>query len=145
MGSIEVSNGDYQIGSLAGKVALVTGSGRGIGRGIALGLAQRGASVVVNYANTSKGAEELVRQIEQLGSKAFAIKADVTKVAEVERLFKEAIDQVRTSDPSWNLAFSTQSHIFEQSNSADLLLVRTLGYCHVKQRDRELQSCRQDY
>ncbi|KAK0109826.1 Arp2/3 complex subunit, actin nucleation center [Cadophora gregata] len=92
MGSIEVSNGDYQIGSLVGKVALVTGSGRGIGRGIALGLAQRGASVVVNYANTSKGAEELVKQIERLGSKACAIKADVTKVVEVERLFKEAID-----------------------------------------------------
>jgi 3-oxoacyl-[acyl-carrier protein] reductase len=95
MGSIEAPRGDY--GSLNGKVALVTGSGRGIGRGIALGLAQRGASVVINYANASKGAEEVVMQIGKLGSKAFAIKADVTKVAEVERLFKEAIDHVRTA------------------------------------------------
>ncbi|CAL3963332.1 unnamed protein product [Diplocarpon coronariae] len=80
-----------QVGSLEGKVALVTGSGRGIGRGIALSLASRGASVVVNYANTSSGAQETVAQIEKLGRKAFAIKADVTKLAEVQRLFTEAV------------------------------------------------------
>lgn len=108
MGSIEVSNGDYQIGSLNGKVALVTGSGRGIGRGIALGLAQRGASVVVNYANTLKGAADLVIQIEKLGSKAIAIKADVTKVAEVERLFKEAVDHVGISSGLGDLAILFQ-------------------------------------
>ncbi|KAI9046703.1 hypothetical protein LZ554_009441 [Drepanopeziza brunnea f. sp. 'monogermtubi'] len=91
MGSLSETFPDYKVGSLEGKVALVTGSGRGIGRGIALGLAQRGASVVVNYANTAKGAQQTVSLIEQLGRKAFAIKADVTKVSEVERLFKEAV------------------------------------------------------
>ena len=93
MGSITpITRGGYQGGSLDGKVALITGSGRGIGRGIALELGLRGASVVVNYANASKGAEELVMEIEKAGSKAFAIKADVTKVLEVTRLFKEALD-----------------------------------------------------
>lgn len=58
---------------------MVTGSGRGIGRGIALELASKGASVVINYANTIKGAEEVVKEIEKLGSKGLAIKADVTK------------------------------------------------------------------
>jgi 3-oxoacyl-[acyl-carrier protein] reductase len=80
----------YQGGPLDGKVALVTGSGRGIGRGIALELGQRGASVVVNYANAEAGAQDLVKEIENAGSKAVAIKADVSKVAEVARLFKEA-------------------------------------------------------
>jgi 3-oxoacyl-[acyl-carrier protein] reductase len=93
MGSIEASKPrGYQGGSLDGKVALVTGSGRGIGRGIALELAQRGASIVINYANTSKGAQEAVRAIQELGSKAIAIQADVTKVADIRRMFKEAID-----------------------------------------------------
>lgn len=82
----------YRGGPLDGKVALITGSGRGIGRGIALELGQRGASVIVNYANTASGAQSLVKEIEVTGSKAFAIKADVTKPAEVARLFKEAIE-----------------------------------------------------
>ncbi|RDW79577.1 putative versicolorin reductase [Coleophoma cylindrospora] len=76
--------------SLAGKVILITGSGRGLGRGIALELGQRGASIVVNYANSTKSAESLVQEIELSGSKAFAIKADVSKAKEVARLFKEA-------------------------------------------------------
>lgn len=78
--------------SLVGKVALITGSGRGIGRGIALELGQRGASVVVNYANTSAGADEVVKEIEKAGSKAIAVKADVTKVSDIARLFQEGID-----------------------------------------------------
>lgn len=78
--------------TLTGKVALVTGAGRGIGYGIALELGQRGASVVVNYANSSEGAEKLVGAIKQTGSQAVAIKADVSKVPEVKRLFKEAIE-----------------------------------------------------
>ncbi|KAF7915393.1 hypothetical protein BELL_0412g00100 [Botrytis elliptica] len=76
--------------TLEGKVALVTGSGRGIGRGIALELAARGASVVINYANSAGPAEKVVKEIEALGSKGFAIKADVSKVPEVRRLFEEA-------------------------------------------------------
>jgi 3-oxoacyl-[acyl-carrier protein] reductase len=94
MGSVETIKkpSGYPGGSLDGRVALVTGSGRGIGRGIALELASKGASVVINYANTIKGAEEVVKEIEKLGSKGLAIKADVTKPAEVDRMFKQAID-----------------------------------------------------
>jgi 3-oxoacyl-[acyl-carrier protein] reductase len=91
MGSIE-STKQSAFGSLEGKVALVTGSGRGIGRGIALELAKRGASVVINYANSAKPAQEAVKDIESTGSKAVAIQGDMTKVADVRRVFKDAID-----------------------------------------------------
>jgi NADP-dependent 3-hydroxy acid dehydrogenase YdfG len=91
MGSIEPTNQSVY-GSLSGKVALVTGSGRGIGRGIALELAKRGASVVVNYANSSKPAQEAVKEIESTGTQAIAVQGDMTKVADIRRVFKEAID-----------------------------------------------------
>ncbi|KAI2470912.1 1,3,6,8-Tetrahydroxynaphthalene reductase in complex with Nadph and Pyroquilon [Annulohypoxylon bovei var. microspora] len=76
---------------LAGKVALITGAGRGIGRGIALELGKRGASVVVNYGRSSKEAEAVVGELAQVGSKAVAMQADISKPAEVAALFQKAI------------------------------------------------------
>jgi tetrahydroxynaphthalene reductase len=75
--------------SLAGKVALVTGAGRGIGREMALELGRRGAKVVVNYANSESTAEEVVRLIQKSGSDAVAIKANVSKVPEIVELFQK--------------------------------------------------------
>jgi len=77
--------------TLAGKVALVTGSGRGIGAGNAIELGARGANVVVNYAKSAAQAQDVVKQIEKLGVKAIAIQADVSKLSEIDRLFQEAI------------------------------------------------------
>ena len=78
--------------SLHGKVALVTGAGRGIGRGCAIELGKRGASVIVNYANSKSSADEVCKEIESAGTgaKAISIQADVSKKAEIERLFQEA-------------------------------------------------------
>lgn len=78
--------------SLHGKVALITGAGRGIGRGCAIELGRRGASVVVNYANSKESADEVVKLIEETGTgaKAISIQADVSKPAEIERLFQES-------------------------------------------------------
>ncbi|KAL1584314.1 hypothetical protein WHR41_06803 [Cladosporium halotolerans] len=78
--------------SLHGKVALITGAGRGIGRGCAIELGRRGASVVVNYANSKASADEVVKAIEETGTgaKAISIQADVSKPAEIERLFQES-------------------------------------------------------
>jgi 3-oxoacyl-[acyl-carrier protein] reductase len=74
---------------LTGKVAIVTGASKGIGAGIAKGLAAAGAAVVVNYASGREGAERLVADIAREGGKAIAVKADVSKAADVERLFGE--------------------------------------------------------
>jgi 3-oxoacyl-[acyl-carrier protein] reductase len=79
-------------GALAGKVALVTGAGRGIGKVIAQRLAQDGADIVVHYAGSEAGAAETVAAVEQIGRKAVAIRADVGKRDEVRALFA-AIDQ----------------------------------------------------
>ena len=78
---------------LNGKVALVTGASRGIGRAIAERLAQDGVSVVVNYANSAGEAEKVVAEIEAKGGTAVAIQADVSRVSDIRRLFKEAVDR----------------------------------------------------
>ncbi|KAF8856649.1 NAD(P)-binding protein [Acephala macrosclerotiorum] len=77
--------------SLAGKVALVTGSGRGIGREMALELGRRGAKVVVNYANSSEAAEEVVAEIIKSGSEAIAVMANVSIVKDIISLFTQAV------------------------------------------------------
>ena len=77
---------------LDGKVALVTGSGRGMGRQNAIELASRGANLVINYSRAAGPAEEVVAEIEKLGSKAIAIKADVSKTVETAAMFQQAIE-----------------------------------------------------
>ncbi len=76
---------------LDGKVAVVTGASRGIGRAIVLRLARDGAAVVVNYAGNAGAAGEVVAEIEAQGGRAIAVQADVGRVADVVRLFDEAI------------------------------------------------------
>jgi 3-oxoacyl-[acyl-carrier protein] reductase len=78
-------------GRLAGKVAVVTGASKGIGAGIARGLAEAGASVVVNYANDRAGADRVVAEVTGRGGKAVAVQGDVSKAADVKRLFAEAV------------------------------------------------------
>jgi 3-oxoacyl-[acyl-carrier protein] reductase len=74
---------------LTGKVAIVTGASKGIGAGIAKGLGAAGAAVVVNYASSKEGADRVVAEITGKGGKAIAVQADVSKTADVQRLFKE--------------------------------------------------------
>jgi 3-oxoacyl-[acyl-carrier protein] reductase len=70
-------------------VAVVTGASKGIGAEIARHLASEGAAVVVNYSSSKEGAERVVAEIHRQGGKAIAVQANVTKKAEVERLFAE--------------------------------------------------------
>jgi 3-oxoacyl-[acyl-carrier protein] reductase len=75
--------------SLKGKTAVVTGGSRGIGRAIAEKLAEQGASVVVNYTQSSAAATEVAHAITKAGGKAMAVQADVSNPADVEHLFAE--------------------------------------------------------
>src|SRR5262245_42114062 len=74
---------------LNGKVAIVTGASKGIGAGIAKGLAAEGAAVVVNYASSSAGADQVVSDIRADGGKAIAVQGDVSKASDVKRVFAE--------------------------------------------------------
>lgn len=78
---------------LSGKVALITGSSRGIGRAIALELAWLGADVVVHYLRKKSAAEEVVGAIRELGREAIAIKANLAEGDKIEAMF----DQIETT------------------------------------------------
>jgi len=74
---------------LKSKVAVVTGASKGIGAGIAKAFAREGAKVVVNYARSKEGADNVVKEITDNGGTAISVQADVSKEADVNRLFEE--------------------------------------------------------
>jgi 3-oxoacyl-[acyl-carrier protein] reductase len=74
---------------LKGKVAIVTGASKGIGAGIAKEFGAAGASVVVNYASSKEGADRVVEEIKSNGGKAIAVKADISRMEDVQYLFNE--------------------------------------------------------
>jgi 3-oxoacyl-[acyl-carrier protein] reductase len=76
-------------GKLNGKVAVVTGASKGIGASIALHLAAEGAAVVVNYSSSKQGADRVVGEINGNGGKAVAVQANLSKEADVRKLFAE--------------------------------------------------------
>ena len=76
---------------LKGKVAVVTGASKGIGAGIAKALAAEGASVVVNYASSKAGADDVVAAIKKAGGTAVAVQGDVSKAAEAQAIIDAAV------------------------------------------------------
>src|SRR5215217_4534620 len=77
--------------AITGQIALVTGGARDIGRAISLELARNGADVVVNYHGSEAQAGATVKEIQALGRRAVAVRADVTRKADIDRLAAEAL------------------------------------------------------
>jgi glucose 1-dehydrogenase len=84
--------------SLEGKVAIVTGGNSGIGKAIALALAAEGASIAIDYVADPAATEDLEREIVALGDRAIGIEADVSKVADVQRLVDTTVAQLGRVD-----------------------------------------------
>lgn len=108
---------------LSGKVAVVTGSSRGIGAGIAQTLAAQGAKVVVNHRNSPEGAEEVVSAIKAAGGEAIIIQADVGQSSEAQRLIKETIDTYGQIDILVNNAGTTRDTLIMTMKDEDWELV----------------------
>jgi len=84
--------------SLHNKVAVITGSARGLGKAIAERYAALGASIVINYSKDAASAEEVLSNVRAMGVRAIAVQADVRKVADLERLFGEAKREFKKID-----------------------------------------------
>ncbi len=96
---------------LSGKIALVTGSGRGIGRAVALALGSAGAKVVVNYNSSEEAAREVVGAIESDGGEAKAVKADVSKSEEVDAMVNNLVKEWGRIDILVNNAGITRDNL----------------------------------
>jgi glucose 1-dehydrogenase len=81
---------------LAGQVALVTGANSGIGKAVAISLGKAGADVIVNYVADATSAEAVAEEIEVAGNRAVAVKADISKEAEVQAMFRQIIERFGT-------------------------------------------------
>ena len=104
---------------LTGKVALVTGAGRGIGREIALMLAKNGAAVIVNYNGSRESAQEVVAQIEQNGGSAEAMQCNVADFASSEAFAKEILAKYQKVDILVNNAGVTRDNLIMRMSEED--------------------------
>ncbi|ASS91591.1 MAG: 3-oxoacyl-[acyl-carrier-protein] reductase [Bacillaceae bacterium] len=104
---------------LSGKTALVTGGSRGIGRAIAIDLAKNGADVAVNYSGNEEKANEVVKEIESLGRKAFAIRANVANADEVNSMVNEVIERFGRLDILVNNAGITKDNLLMRMKESE--------------------------
>lgn len=135
--------------SLEGKVALITGAGRGIGRGCAIELGKRGCSVVVNYISSEAAAQEVCSIINGFsnGARAIPLRADVSRVSEIQRLFAEAHSQMGKIDivmsnsgtESWDvteeITEEKYDHVFNLNTKAQFFVGQT-AYKYIEPNGR---------
>ena len=103
---------------LEGKVAVVTGGNSGIGKSIALALAHEGANIVIDYISNPQATEDLEQQIVALGDRAIGVEADVSKVADLQRLIDEGVKAFGKIDVMVNNAgVETRTSILDTTES----------------------------
>ncbi len=131
---------------LTGKIALVTGAGRGIGREIALVLAANGATVIVNYNGSKESAEAVVAEIVQKGGSAEAIQCNVSDFAASEAFVKQVLDKYKRVDILVNNAGVTRDNLIMRMTEEDydtvldtnlkgaFHMIRHLSRSFIKQR-----------
>lgn len=116
---------------LRGQVAIVTGASRGIGRATALALATEGANVVVNYASSSGAAEQVVAEINEMGSGAIALPADVSKADQVDKLIESVMEKWGKIDVLVNNAGITRDTLLLRMKPEDWQAVIDLNLTGV--------------
>ena len=104
---------------LKGKCAIVTGASRGIGKAIALKLASLGANIVINFRNNEKEALEVESEIRGMGVDALSIKADISKLDQVENLIKSAKEKFGAIDIIVNNAGITKDNLILRMKEED--------------------------
>ena len=104
---------------LKGKVALVTGASRGIGRAIALRLAQAGADIALIYASNGQAAQEAAGQVEALGVRALALRADVSDFAQAQSAYAQVKEALGAPDILVNNAGITRDGLAMRMSQAD--------------------------
>ena len=117
----------------AGRVALVTGGGRGIGKAIALGLAEDGADVAINYRKNDEAAAETVAEIEKLGRRAIAYSASVDDLDACEAMVAQVLSDFGAVDILVNNAgIASRGQTVADTDPAEMERVwrtHTLGAC----------------
>ncbi|MDP5338768.1 MAG: 3-oxoacyl-[acyl-carrier-protein] reductase [Nodularia sp. (in: cyanobacteria)] len=116
---------------LQGQVAIVTGASRGIGRAIALELATQGATIIVNYANSSGAAESVVADITAAGGQAIALQADVSKAEQVDTLISTVMEKFKRIDIFVNNAGITRDTLLLRMKPEDWQAVIDLNLTGV--------------
>ena len=118
-------------GALEGKVAVVTGSSRGIGKAAALAIASEGAKVVVNYARSSAAADDVVKAIADQGGEAIALQADVSQADQVDAMIKATMDKFGRIDVLVNNAGITRDTLLLRMKPEDWQAVIDLNLTGV--------------
>lgn len=104
---------------LKGKCAVITGASRGIGKSIAIKFAKEGANIVINYRNNEEEALKVKKELEELGSKALVVKADISELKEAENLIKEAKKEFGRVDILVNNAGITKDNLIIRMKEED--------------------------
>jgi 3-oxoacyl-(acyl-carrier-protein) reductase len=123
MANVAGGNGNYNATSLAGKVALVTGSSRGIGRAIALELARRGANIALNFRSDAKQAESAADEVREIGVECLLVQGDVAKKGEAARIVKEVLEKWQRLDILVNNAGITRDRSMRKMTDDDWVTV----------------------